>query len=483
MRPVKEKLTSITINAISKLLAQKGLDVQLGCSRINGFFLRKGKSGASWYFRYTDANGKRRKIKLGRLLTGDGQGGHIQSMASIALEYSHMLARGGDPAQHRSKLKSETRAAEEARQIGRFKQVGHFYEHVYKPHKMQSRYGYGTCQIIEANFSHLFGRNMDELRAEDVREWEGMRRNERARQGKTISRETLVRDLGAFKAMLNYAAGRKKDDPIDQPVIDANPLNNVYVRKMTSEERDKRYLASNNNRRMLTAEELSHLIKGLEGYSEQLRAQRRRSRKHGKPHLTDLDQVAYPHWFIPFAWVALYTGMRPGDIYGLRWEPTSANSVNFNFNIVTAVPEKTRDKGDQPVSVKHPMSEGLRAVLKAWHEQQGKPEQGYVFPNGSDGRLAKKSHDKHWRHVKRIGGLTPDLAFYSLRHHFISSLVMNRVPLLHIAKLVGHKSTHMIEQNYGHLLPDTAEAVIQTYSQTICNVSKHVPGAKEVEHR
>ncbi|MDN7135225.1 tyrosine-type recombinase/integrase [Pseudidiomarina terrestris] len=483
MRPVKEKLTSITISSISKFLNQDGLDVQLGCSRINGFFLRKGKSGASWYFRYTDANGKRRKLKLGRLLTGDGQGGHIQSMASIALEYSHMLARGADPALHRFKLKSETRAAEEERLKGRVKKVGHFFEHIYKPHKMRSRYGYGTCQIIEANFSHLFHRNMNELSAEDIREWEGMRRKEKAELGKTISRETLVRDLGAFKAMLNYAAGRKKDDPIDYPVIETNPLDNVYVRKLSAEERDKRYLATNNNRRMLTPEELSSLIKGLDGYAEELRAKRRRSIKHGKPHLRDLDQVAYPHWFIPFAWVALYTGMRPGDIYGLRWEATSANAVNFNFNIVTAVPEKTRDKGDQPVSVKHPMSEGLRAVLKAWHEQQGQTEQGYVFPNGSGGRLAKKSHDKHWRHVKRIGELTSGLAFYSLRHHFISSLVMNRVPLLHIAKLVGHKSTHMIEQNYGHLLPDTAEAVIQSYSQSICKVSNNVPGAKEVKHR
>ena len=43
---------------------------------------------------------------------------------------------------------------------------------------------------------------------------------------------------------------------------------------------------------------------------------------------------------------------------------------------------------------------------------------------------------------------------YSLRHFFISYCVMNGIPSLTIARWVGHNSSKMIEQVYGHLTPD-----------------------------
>lgn len=471
MRSSNDKLTSITVSAAAKFAKTAEQDAQLGCTRIHGLYLRKTAKSATWYLRYTDAMGKRAKLRLGRLLVGEGLGGHIQTIAKQALEYQAMIARGDDPLQQIQQKKEKQREVQQSQVRNRFRRIGTFFEQIYRPHKLRSRYGPGTCKIIEANFSHLFDRDMDTLTAHDIREWEHKRYQEKREQGKSLKRETLVRDLGAFKAMLNFAAGQKKDDPIDEPVIDNNPIANVTVRKASAEERDQQFLSNDSSRRMLTEDELKKLVTGLNAYAEQLRSQRRSSRKHGKKHLPDLDQVSYPHWFVPFTWIALYTGFRPGDIYGLRWEPNQGNSVNLNFGVINIVPEKTRDKGQQPVSIKHPMSEELKQVIKAWHDQQGKPASGYVFPNGAGDRLAKKSHDKHWRHVKRLGGLDDSLAFYSLRHHFISSLVVNKVPLLHIAKLVGHKSTHMIEQNYGHLLPDTAKSVISQFSQSISSLS------------
>ena len=40
------------------------------------------------------------------------------------------------------------------------------------------------------------------------------------------------------------------------------------------------------------------------------------------------------------------------------------------------------------------------------------------------------------------------------RHYFISNAVMSGVDLLTIAKWVGHSSTKMIEETYGHLSPE-----------------------------
>jgi integrase len=66
-----------------------------------------------------------------------------------------------------------------------------------------------------------------------------------------------------------------------------------------------------------------------------------------------------------------------------------------------------------------------------------------------------------------LGGVDPDLHFYSLRHHFISALVASGAPLLAVAKLVGHKSATMIEQHYGHLAQSTAADLMRSFSESL----------------
>ena len=52
------------------------------------------------------------------------------------------------------------------------------------------------------------------------------------------------------------------------------------------------------------------------------------------------------------------------------------------------------------------------------------------------------------------------IGFHGLRHFFASQLVMRGVPLLTIAKLLGHSTTQMVERHYGHLSPShIADAV------------------------
>jgi integrase len=49
--------------------------------------------------------------------------------------------------------------------------------------------------------------------------------------------------------------------------------------------------------------------------------------------------------------------------------------------------------------------------------------------------------------------ITPAISFHGLRHTWASHAVMNRVPLLVIAKNLGHADTRMVEKHYGHLAP------------------------------
>jgi integrase len=56
--------------------------------------------------------------------------------------------------------------------------------------------------------------------------------------------------------------------------------------------------------------------------------------------------------------------------------------------------------------------------------------------------------------------IDPPISFHALRHTWASHAVMNRVPLLVVAKNLGHADTRMVEKHYGHLAPSyIAEAI------------------------
>src|SRR5258705_9746832 len=60
----------------------------------------------------------------------------------------------------------------------------------------------------------------------------------------------------------------------------------------------------------------------------------------------------------------------------------------------------------------------------------------------------------------RRARITPPIGFHALRHTWASLAVMNRMPLMVVAKNLGHRDTRMVELHYGHLAPSyIADAV------------------------
>jgi integrase len=49
--------------------------------------------------------------------------------------------------------------------------------------------------------------------------------------------------------------------------------------------------------------------------------------------------------------------------------------------------------------------------------------------------------------------ISPPISFHGLRHTWASLAVMNGVPLMIVAKNLGHTDTSMVEKHYGHLAP------------------------------
>ena len=426
--------TSITDDRARTFLAEAEERATLYCDKQSGLHLLKTKKGGSWRYRYTDDTGKRRTATVGRY-----PGTKPQQAAEQVIEW-----RGAktDPLKNKQERRraaiSEAEAAEQ-RTMRAYIEGGY------------TRYASGeTLAILRHNFAAWLDRDMATLAQRDVRSWQDQRENE----GRAFP--TLQRAYGALRTMLNRATN-------EDGILSENPLAKVQLREPRNTERDEELRQRREaTRRLLTDKEMAGLYAGLDAFAEETRQQRRNSRGHGRSYLPDLDAVAYPHWFIPFAYAGLYTGLRPGDLYTLTWA-----ELNPNFGRLVKVPNKTKHNRN-PARVQMDMPPQLLEIMQAWWKQQGRPTAGLVFPSPITGRkMDKNAHSKAWRRVKRLGGLPDDLVFYALRHHFISTLVKAGVPLLTVANLAGHKSAGMIEHHYGHLCPEAARGIMAQYGRTI----------------
>jgi integrase len=76
--------------------------------------------------------------------------------------------------------------------------------------------------------------------------------------------------------------------------------------------------------------------------------------------------------------------------------------------------------------------------------------------------MLRKANGEAWRASHQLrptaqasqhAKIDPPVSFHALRHTWASHAVMNGVPLLVVAKNLGHADTRMVERHYGHLAP------------------------------
>jgi integrase len=72
------------------------------------------------------------------------------------------------------------------------------------------------------------------------------------------------------------------------------------------------------------------------------------------------------------------------------------------------------------------------------------------------------SQDKPMRLACEHGRITPRVTFHDLRHAYASAAVMRSMPLLVVAKILGHRDTSMVERCYGHLAPSFITEAVHT---------------------
>jgi integrase len=160
-------------------------------------------------------------------------------------------------------------------------------------------------------------------------------------------------------------------------------------------------------------------------------------------YLTDVEEVRLraetggTRW--PIVALALNTGLRRGELFGLRWE-----HVDFTTNVLTIPRTKTG-------RTRHvPMNAEVRAILGT---QESRGRSPYVLPSAAgDTPLDSQSLIRRifTPALKRAG--IADFRWHDLRHTFASRLIMRGVDLRTVQDLLGHADVRMTLR-YSHLSP------------------------------
>jgi integrase len=146
----------------------------------------------------------------------------------------------------------------------------------------------------------------------------------------------------------------------------------------------------------------------------------------------------------PIVMAALHTGMRLGEIVGLRWD-----DIDLRHRLITITKTKNNERKTIPINdvLYEELSRLPRHVTSA-----------YVFCHPDGARILRIDRSFHSA-LKRAG--IDQFRFHDLRHSFASHLAMRGVPLETIGVLLGHKDPKMTKR-YAHLSPASLKAAVTT---------------------
>lgn len=404
-------------------------------SEVKGFqVFRSGKETISFRFDHW-VNGKRKNLTLGQwpAITT------VQARA-LAKEKSLAVANGNSPLDEKQAARVEVQNT-----------LKSYLDHEYSLHMQRAITGNEYIALIRNAFPALLNKPLTEINKTDLVKWLQAQMKCHDANEFGYSSESIKGRYSALKSLMSHA--------VRNGVIQSNPFDRMEKLDFSKDESTGQQA----KRTYLSIEQQQAFLLSVDAYDERLRIERRNSRAHGRGYLPDLDNLAFASHHKPMMIVLYYMGMRSGDVIGLEW--THVIDTPFTCSI-SKVLEKTRRKIKTPFNL--PMPEPVRVALREWRKQQGNPANGLVFPSPVNGRrMSKSCLNSSWKWIKQDADFHENLQLYTLRHNFISWLIMNNTPIKVVAEMSGHKSIEMIDRYYSHLISGATTEASNSFAELL----------------
>jgi integrase len=187
-------------------------------------------------------------------------------------------------------------------------------------------------------------------------------------------------------------------------------------------------------------------------------------------------------------WSALYvlavsTGLRQGELLGLRWEDVDLESATLRVRHTLQPPgfpkgaaaRLTPPKTRRSLRSVHLPHSAVQALLRhrelqdaerarangSWHDR------GLVFPNTLGGYADYTNlMPRHFKPLLKEAGL-PDIRFHDLRHTCATLLFTRGVHPKIVSEMLGHSSVSITLDVYSHVIPGLGDAAATAMEEAL----------------
>ncbi len=164
--------------------------------------------------------------------------------------------------------------------------------------------------------------------------------------------------------------------------------------------------------------------------------------------------------------VAASTGLRFGELAGLRWSDVSLEAAR-----ITVAQQFTKGAFSEPKTKNArrmiPIASEIAKELRLWKLRCPRSEQGLVFPSPDGSPLDSSNfHHRVWRPLLKRSGV-PHGTFHALRHSFASALINSNQSPKVVQTLLGHHSAAFTMDQYSDLWPQAFEGIADTAAETL----------------
>lgn len=187
-----------------------------------------------------------------------------------------------------------------------------------------------------------------------------------------------------------------------------------------------------------------------------------------------LLRAAKGNRFEALYYLALSTGMRQGELLGLRWRDIDLNErrlVVKHALVVSAEGGMLADPKTPGSRRRIELTNQAVEVLKRHKAMQAEErlsrgevweDHGLVFPNEIGkpvfpGHLIRRSFKPLLKKAK-----LPNIRFHDLRHSCATHLLSKNIHPKIVSEMLGHSSIKITLDTYSHVLPDMQKPVVET---------------------
>ena len=186
--------------------------------------------------------------------------------------------------------------------------------------------------------------------------------------------------------------------------------------------------------------------------------------------LTSFLREAKDSGIFEMYYVELATGLRRGELLGLKWEDIDLDRGNLRVKR-----QITRIDGEiveAPLKTKNayrtlPLAEDTIAVLQQQKKKVGNSP--WVFPSPVGGPISPDSVLHMLHRVLRRAGL-PRVRFHDLRHTFATLALQNGVDIKTVSGILGHFSAGFTLDTYAHVTTAAQKEAARTMEKVLTSV-------------